>query len=35
MLIHKDMMEMFEQGSFDVRHIEPWLRGFVRRDERH
>lgn len=35
MLIHKDMMDMFDQGSFDIRHIEPWLRGFVRQDERH
>ena len=34
MLIHKDMMDMFDQGSFDIRHIEPWLRGFVRQDER-
>lgn len=35
MLVHKEMMEMFEEGSFDIRHIEPWLRGFVRQDERH
>src|SRR5690606_2328685 len=35
MLVHKEMMEMFEVGSFDIRHIEPWLRGFVRQDERH
>lgn len=35
MLIHKDMRDMFDQGSFDIRHIEPWLRGFVRQDERH
>ena len=35
MLIHKDMIDMFDQGSFDIRHIEPWLRGFVRQDERH
>ncbi len=35
MLVHKEMMEMFEVGSFDIRHIEPWLHGFVRQDERH
>lgn len=35
MLIHRDMMEMFEAGGFDIRHIEPWLRGFVRQEERH
>lgn len=34
MLVHKEMMDMFDQGSFDIRHIEPWLRGFVRQDER-
>lgn len=27
--IYRDIMGMFERGTFDVAHIEPWLRGFV------
>lgn len=28
--IHVQMMQMFESGTFDVAHLEPWLRGFAR-----
>ena len=27
--IHADMMQMFESGTFDIAHLEPWLRSFV------
>lgn len=27
--IHKEMMQMFEAGTFDIAHIDPWLRGFA------
>lgn len=33
MQIHADMMRMFESGSFDIAHIEPWLRSFAVRTE--
>jgi death-on-curing protein len=27
--IHAEMIGMFESGSFDIAHIEPWLRSFA------
>ncbi len=27
--IHADMLRMFDTGTFDILHIEPWLRGLV------
>jgi death-on-curing protein len=24
-----DMMQMFDSGTFDIAHLEPWLRSFV------
>lgn len=29
MEIHADMLRMFDTGTFDIAHLEPWLRGFV------
>jgi len=29
MQIHSEMMRMFESGTFDIAHLEPWLRGFA------
>jgi len=29
MRIHAEMMRMFESGTFDIAHLEPWLRGFA------
>lgn len=29
MQIHAEMMQMLESGTFDIGHIEPWLRGFA------
>ena len=29
MIIYTDMMQMFETGSFDLSHLEPWLRKLV------
>ncbi len=29
MLIHAEMMQMFESGTFDIAHLDPWLRGFT------
>ena len=28
MQIYAEMMKMFESGTFDIAHLEPWLRGF-------
>jgi death on curing protein len=28
--IYREMMQMFERGTFDIAHLEPWLRGFAR-----
>ena len=28
-VIHKEMLQMFEAGTFDIAHLEPWLRGFA------
>lgn len=27
--IYAEMMQMFEAGTFDIAHLDPWLRGFV------
>lgn len=29
MIIYADMMRMFETGTFDLAHLEPWLRKLV------
>jgi death on curing protein len=29
MQIHAEMMQMFEAGTFDIAHLDPWLRGFA------
>jgi death-on-curing protein len=29
MQIHDELIQMFESGTFDFAHLEPWLRGFV------
>jgi death-on-curing protein len=29
MQIHAEMLEMFESGTFDIAHLEPWLRSFA------
>jgi len=29
MLIHAEMMQMFESGTLDVAHLDPWLRSFA------
>jgi death-on-curing protein len=29
MLIHAEMKQMFESGTFDIAHLDPWLRGFT------
>jgi death-on-curing protein len=29
MVIHKEIMQMFETGTLDIAHLEPWLRGFT------
>ena len=28
-VIHKEMLQLFESGTFDIAHIEPWLREFA------
>jgi death-on-curing protein len=27
--IHVEMLQMFEAGTFNIAHLEPWLRGFA------
>ena len=29
MQIHAEMIEMLEKRTFDIAHLEPWLRGFA------
>jgi death-on-curing protein len=29
MQIYVEMMQMFESGTFDIQHLEPWLRAFA------
>ena len=33
MVIHKEMLQLFEDGTFDIAHLEPWLRGFAMTQE--
>lgn len=33
MRIHAEMMQMLETGTFDIAHIEPWLRGYAAEGE--
>jgi death-on-curing protein len=30
MQIHAEMIEMFETGTFNIAHLDPWLRGFAK-----
>ncbi len=30
MRIYAEMMQMFESGTFDIAHLDPWLRGFAK-----
>lgn len=30
MQIYAEMMRMFQTGTFDIAHVEPWLRGLAR-----
>lgn len=30
--IHADMMQMFDTGTFDIAHLDPWLRSCARPD---
>lgn len=27
--VHSEMIRMFETGTFDIAHLDPWLRGFA------
>ncbi len=27
--LHGEMMQMLESGTFDIAHLDPWLRGFA------
>lgn len=29
MQIYAEMMQVFESGTFDIAHLDPWLRGFA------
>ena len=29
MVIHTEMLDMLEAGTFDIAHLEPWLRAFA------
>lgn len=29
LLIHAEMIQMLESGTFDMAHVEPWLRAFA------
>jgi len=29
MQIYSEMIQMFEVGTFDIAHLDPWLRGFA------
>lgn len=31
--IHAEMMQMFEAGTFDIAHLDPWLRAFAKAEE--
>ncbi len=30
MQIYSEMMQMFESGTFDIAHLDPWFRSFTR-----
>jgi death on curing protein len=30
MQIYAEIMQMFEAGTFDIAHLDPWLRGFAK-----
>lgn len=32
MKIHAEMIQMFEAGTFNIAHLEPWLRSFAQRE---
>jgi death on curing protein len=29
LVIHEEILQMFEAGTFNIAHLEPWLRGFA------
>ncbi len=31
-LIHAELMQMFETGTFNIAHLEPWLRSFAKNE---
>lgn len=31
--IYSEMMQMLETGTFDIAHLDPWLRGFATAEE--
>jgi len=33
MVIHTEMLKMLEAGTFDIAHLEPWLREFAMNQE--
>ena len=33
LVIHAEMLQMFEAGTFNIAHLEPWLRGFAAAQE--
>ena len=33
MVIHQEMLQLFEAGTFDIAHLEPWLREFAMTQE--
>lgn len=33
MVIYKEMLQLFEAGTFDIAHLEPWLREFAMTQE--
>jgi death-on-curing protein len=33
MVSHTEMQEMLEAGTFDIAHLEPWLREFAMTQE--
>ena len=33
MVIHTEMLDMLEAGTFDIAHLEPWLREFAMTQE--
>ncbi len=33
MRIHEEMTRMFDSGTLDIAHLDPWLRGFARAEE--